>query len=380
MRRQVFRGVVASLFAIALGGCGKNEEAPAFKGPVTVEQAATVLDLSTFPLVEGSKPNWPRGVASLSYQGPGDVKSAFEFQRKKLLSFGWKELPNGSVTQQSASGMFSKKGFLVSVSVFPRSPGTMSIFIQNQGNVAPGKLPRPAGTKPVYVGDASAIYVTDAPVGATADECRRLLLADGWVSFGGAGDSSYYKQNAVRVEATVSSAPAQGGKTMISYSSMLMSADLPAPPDAKDLSYSEQTRELSFETSADQKSVVDFYKKALANSKWEPTLEHTVTIDGPSWTGSKEEMIFRNPTKDMLTLAMPKARNGKQSVSLQHQSAAEIAELERQIKEHQPEIKAKIAKERHEENARWQAEHAPKVLPKFAVALPGWRERLGNEE
>ena len=105
---------------------------------MTVEQAATVLDLSTFPLVEGSKPNWPRGVASLSYQGPGDVKSAFEFQRKKFDSLGWKELPNSSITQQSASGMFSKKGFLVSVSVFPRTPGTMSIFIQNLGNVAPG--------------------------------------------------------------------------------------------------------------------------------------------------------------------------------------------------------------------------------------------------
>jgi len=151
---------------------------------------------------------------------------------------------------------------------------------------------------------------------------------------------------------------------MISYSSMLMSADLPAPSDAEDLHYSEQTRELSFETGADQNTVVEYYKRALGGHGWQPTLEHTVTID------DKEEMIFRNPAKDMLTLAMPKARNGKQSVSLQHQSAAEIAELERQIKEHEPEIKAKIAKERAAEDARWQAEHAPKVLPKFAIALP----------
>jgi hypothetical protein len=51
--------------------------------------------------------------------------------------------------------------------------------------------------------------------------------------------------------------------------------------------------------------------------------------------------------------------------------------LERQIKEHEPEIKAKIKKERDEENARREAEHNPsrtggaQPLPKFAVTLPG---------
>jgi|GEM_PF-2578205 len=87
-------------------------------------------------------------------------------------------------------------------------------------------------------------------------------------------------------------------------------------------------------------------------------------------------MIFRNPAKDMLTLAMPPARGGKLSVSLQHQSAAEIAELERQIKEHEPEIRAKIAKQREEENALWEAEHKPRVLPKFSVTLPAEVEDL----
>jgi hypothetical protein len=338
-----------------VGSCGKNEEQAAFKGPVTVEQAASVLDLSKFPLVDGAKPPWPLGVASLSYQAPGDVKSVFEFQRKKFLALGWKELPNSSLTEQAASAMFARKGFVVSVSVYPRGePKTMSIFIQNHGNISPGKLPLPPKVKPVYVGDASAMYVTDAAVAATADACRKLLVADGWVPYGSAGDTSYYKQNAIRIEATVSSAPAQGGKTMISYSSELMSADLPASPDAADLRYSEQTRELTFETTSDQNAVVDFYKKTLAKTGWQPTLEHTVTID------DKEEMIFRNPAKDMLTLAMPSARGGQQSVSIQHQSAAEIAELDRQIKEHAPEIKAKMKAQQDEENARWEAEHSPK--------------------
>lgn len=331
-------------FALVLASCGRNSEESAFKTPVTVEQAATVLDLSKFPIVEGAKPPWPRGVASLSYEAPGNVKTVFEFQRKNILSLGSKELPNSSVTAQAASAMFLKKGFLISVSVFPHETNRISIFIQNHGNVKPGKLPLPPKVKPVYVGDASAMYVTDASVPETADACHQLLLADGWVPYGGAGDSAYYKQNAIRIEATVSKAPAQGGKTMITYSSELMSADLPAPPEATETGYSEQNRELNFETTADQNAVVDFYKKTLGKSGWQPTLDHTVEID------HKNEMIFRNPGNDMMTLAMPAARDGKLPVSLQYQSADEIAELDRQIKEHEPEIKAKIKAQQEEEN------------------------------
>src|SRR5215467_3729089 len=213
--------------------------------------------------------------------------------------------------------MFGKKGFVVSVSVFPQEPNKVLVSVQNHGNIRPGKLPVPPNVKPVYLGDLTAMYVTDAAVAETKDACRKLLLADGWVPYGGAGDSSYCIPNAMRVEATVSSAPAQGGKTMISYLGLLMSADLQAPSDAEELRYTEQTRELSFETTADQKSIVDFYRKALAQAKWEPTMDHTVEI------GGRQEMIFRNPTKDMLTLAMPPLRHRKQPASpTQHTAAA----------------------------------------------------------
>ena len=110
--------------ACALGclfGCGaKNRaaddttSADAIKTPATVEQAAKVLDLSTFPLMDGAKPLESRQVANLFYLAPGDVKKAFEFNRKAFVAQGWKELPNSSVTDQSASAMFSRNGFVVS--------------------------------------------------------------------------------------------------------------------------------------------------------------------------------------------------------------------------------------------------------------------------
>jgi hypothetical protein len=367
-------GVPVVAVCMVVCGCGGKNEESEFNGPVTTAQAATVLDLSTFPVMEGLEPAASsKAVASLMYQAPtGDVKSVFEFQRKKLVSLGWKELPNSSITAEAGSAMFAKKGFVISVSVYPSGEGKkVSVLIQNHGNVKPGKLPVPPESKPVYVGDPSAMYVTNATPDATKEATRKLLTSAGWVSYGDAGDSAYYKQNAIRVTATVGPAPAQGGKTMISYSTELMSADVPAPPDATDMRYTESHhRGLDFETGSEQNTVVEFYKRTLGAAGWQPTLDHTVEISG------QQEMIFRNPGKDMITLAMLPTRDGRSSVSVQFQSAAEVAELNRYVKEHAGKIRAKLKKEAEEEAANAQgstaeAPHRMEELPKVAVTLPG---------
>src|SRR4051812_21661863 len=89
-------------------------EEPVAKSPATVQEATRVLDLSTFPLIDGAKPPSPRHLASLNYVASGDAKTGFEFQRKTLAAQGWKELPNSSVTDQSASGTFGRSGYVVS--------------------------------------------------------------------------------------------------------------------------------------------------------------------------------------------------------------------------------------------------------------------------
>ncbi len=363
---------LAIIRAVALGGtllclsnCGpKNQTSnEPVQEPATVEQAARAIDLSTVPLVTGSKPPWPRRAAGLSYAATSDVKTAFEFHRKALTSQGWKELPNTSDTAQSASASFGKNGFVLSLSVFPNGqPREVLIGLQNQGNIKPGQLPTPPNVKPVYVGDMSAMYVTDATVPETAGTVRKLLLAQGWIPYGGAGDSAYYKRNAIQVTATVAAAPAQGGKTMISYSGEQLSADLPAPTDAEDLRYTDPTLELSFQTAANKATIVDFYRKTLATTKWEPTLDHLVQIDG------RDTMIFRNPGKDMLTLTFSSNRDGKLPVSMHFQSAAEIAELDRRIKEQAPALRAAADAERAKETAR--ETEANKPSPKVAVTLP----------
>jgi hypothetical protein len=374
------------LVACALGclfGCGPKKggaqdasSADAIKTPATVEQAAQILDLSTFPLPDGAKPPGSRQVANLLYVTTGDVKTAFEFNRKAFLAQGWKELPNSSVADQSASAMFSRSGFVVSLSVSPiGEPGSLMVTLQNLGNVKPGQLPVPPGAKPVYVGDSTAMYATEAAVPATADACRKLFLAQGWVRYGDAGDSAFFKQNANLATVTVSSAPAQGGKTMIQYSSQLISADIAAPPNVEDLRYVDQPPELTFQTAeANQDGIVDFYRKTLATAGWKSTLDHMIAFD------DKPTMIFRNPAKDMLTLSITGMLHSKLLFSVRFQSAAEIAELDRRIKEEVPKLRAaaeaKAAKEAAELAERNKVEKVAVTLPADATDVKQTRDQI----
>jgi hypothetical protein len=140
-----------------------------------------------------------------------------------------------------------------------------------------------------------------------------------------AGDVLFFKQNAVRLAARISTAPAQGGKTVIDYSTELMSVDLPAPADTVGLQYTDVNTQLFFDAKTSEQDIVGFYRPTLAKAGWEATTEKPIKID------FKDVLIFRNPKKNMLTLEMYDV-DGKTRVLLKHQSSAEAAEIERQIK------------------------------------------------
>lgn len=349
---------------VFLFGCGaKNGTANdttsegAIQTPATVEQAAKVLDLSTFPLMDGAVAAASRHVANLSYVAPGDAKKALQFNRTTFVDKGWKELPNSTVTDDSASAMFARDGFVVSLSVIPFEKDGVSVRLLNLGNVKTGKLPVLPGVKPVYVGDPTAMYSSDAAVPATADAIRNLFVAQGWVPYGNAPDTASFKQNAILVTAYISSAPAQGGKTMIQYSTQLISSDIPAPQGVDDLRYIDEPPELTFAT-MNKDAVVEFYRKALAALGWKSTMDKMVDVD------EKPTMIFRNPAGEMITLSVPyNYGGGKLGVSVRYQSAAEIAELDRRIKEEMPKLRAA-------QQAKEAKEAERNKVPKVPVTLP----------
>jgi hypothetical protein len=332
----------------------QEQEATAPK-PATVQEAAKVLDLSTFPLLEGAKAPGHRRMAELYYEGKADVKKAYEFQQKALAARGWQELPGTHVDADSAFATFAKDGFTASVMVFPgdAKKGTVKVSIGQRGNVDTAKLPIPPGTKLIYAGPASAMYVAESARDATAKACRDLLVAQGWQPYGTAGDSLIFKQNAIRLNAMISTAPAQGGKTSIQYSTGLLSADVPAPSDAVRVQYSDSTKALSFDAKSTPKVLVDFYREVLGKAGWKPTTDNTIK------NRAEEMLIFRNPQRDMLTLKFNPFENVLRG-TLEHLSAAESDELDRRAD-------AEIARRKEAERAM---ARKAKVKPTVTIALP----------
>lgn len=358
------QGVVCAIGFITIAGCGGKKSGESAgdatpKEPASPAEAAQVLDLSSFPLLEGAKAGWPRPVATLSYIAPAGVAAAFDFQKQKLTAQGWKELPGTSSTAEYASGTFGRNGFVLSVSVTPGKTGEVMVNLINHGNVRPAQLPVPTGAKATYTGDLSAIYMTDASVAETTAACQKLLSAEGWQPYGSAGPSTWFKKNGIRVNAMISEAPAQGGKTAINYSTEQLSADLPAPEGATDLRYTDETQQLRFETAAPAEAVIDFYRAALGKAGWQSTLDQPVEVDG------QPTLIFRNPGKDMITLNLARhAGAGPRPVTLHFQSAAEVAELDRRIKEEAPRQIAAAA--------------ARKAAEAQELATAGWKEEVAS--
>ncbi len=294
--------------------------------PATVAEAAKALDFMTHPTLKGAIEPVNRTVARISYSVPSDCKAAFEFHRQGLLKQKWIEQPGTTVTDQYASGMFTKEGFVASLSITPPQGelGIVNVSIMLHGNVDLQKLPKPADLKPVYVGPQVAMYSTEVSVEKTTEACRKLLLAQGWLPYGKAGETQFYKQNAVRLTAYISATADPMPKTSVSFSTEQLSADVPAPVENVQLQYSDSTKEVLFDTKESEEAIEQFYRETLTKAGWKATTDKPFKID---W---KRGLIFRNASKDMLELEMYEVEDEKVlRVIVQHQTAAEVAAIEK---------------------------------------------------
>jgi hypothetical protein len=299
--------------------------------PATVAEAAQIVDLAKLSLYPGATFSGRRRLASLYYEAPATVQAAFDFHTKQLLERGFRQDAGAQITEQYASATFLRDGFKLSLSVFPAgNAGKVNVTFTCHGNVDLASLPVPGDAKSFFVGPVSSMFLSEAPPKKVAEACRKLLLDQGWEPYGVAGDTQFFRQNAIRLSAFIAAAPAQGGKTMITYSTVLMSAELSAPPFAQNLQYADTTATLSYQTTAKLADVFGFYQKAFAKAKWEPTTTNPVQDPGKAF------QIFRNPAKDLLTLETSTILGSEQlKVSLKYQDAGEVAELDRRFKEQQ---------------------------------------------
>jgi len=328
--------------------------------PATVAEAARALDLTTFPLLPNAKTPGARLVASLSYVAPADVKSALEFQRRNLIEQKWRELPGAHISEGSANATFTRDGFHVSVAVMTvGKSGEVHVMLHNHGNVNLRKLPVPPGVTLRYGFPITADFITDAPAAETAAALKKLLVEQGWQPYGIVADTTSFKQNAVLLDARVFAPPTLPKKTVIDFTSRQLSADLPAPPSAESIDYTDEFKLLEADSPLKSDEVLAFYQKTFASAGWKPTTDKPIT------DAHRQMLIFRNPEKDMLTLTLHDG--AKTHVKLEHRSAAEVAEIDRKIK-------AQVAKAKKERDEQEKERNKPK--PKVALTLPADAQKI----
>jgi hypothetical protein len=351
--------------------------------PATVEEAVKLLDLRTFPVIESSESlRERRQIGQLIYTTNKGLAESFEFQRKHLQQLGWKELPGAdkSLADGNPQAAYTRDGFVVSMSVsettYMNKPQTY-VIIQNHGNVPTGKLPVPPGTQTHYASPQQTIYVAAAAESETAQACRQMLLDKGWKPYGKTEKTMYFKWNAVHLSADVRSFDNQPGKTYITYSTEVLSADLPLPADVDDPRYADEMKELRFQLSGNAVSkLVAFYKEELARQSFKPTTEPI--------GDQKVALVFRNDAKDMVTLDMT-VNKDLTWVEVRHYSGAEVAEMDRLHKE------AVAKRMKLEEEARrvgaedlvgadleWLEKELArrKAIPKIAIPIPGKAKKV----
>ncbi len=329
IQRMLVLAIVMGSAVLVERAFAADKPVAAASKPATVAEAAKALDLMTLPVLKGTVEPINRAVGRMSYNAPSDCKAAFEFHRQGLLKLRWTEQPGTAVTDQYASGMFTKEGFVASMSATPMGePGAVSVSIMLHGNVDLSKLPKPTDLKPVYVGPQVAMYSTEVSVEKTTEACRQLLLTQGWLPYGKAGETQFYKQNAIRLTAYISATPAPMSKTSVSFSAEQLSADVPAPTDTVQLQYSDSTKAVLFDTHETEDAIEKFYRDTLAKAGWKATTDKPFAID---W---KHGLIFRNTAKDMLELEMYPVEDEKVlRVIVKHQTAAEVAAIEKALAE-----------------------------------------------
>jgi hypothetical protein len=213
------------------------------------------------------------------------------------------------------------------------------------------KLPAPAGSKPLAVFPQTAIYVTEAGVSETVEACAKLFTGQGWVPYGGSGNTRNYKRGTDLLTIMVQSAPGQGGKTTASYTADTMTADIPAPPEAQEIQFSNTTKRLTFFSPRSPDEIAGYYRTALAADGW------TTKMEKPDKSDFRFVMIYRHPAKGML-LAEMTPTEGRSLTTVTYSTAEEVAAEQAKAAAQGAAIKAKLAKEAG----------APK--PKVLIPLP----------
>ena len=323
-RRLLPLALSLALAATALTGCGSNDmpatgttatTAATTAAPATLAEARSLLDLSRLPLPQGAEVTAAATSAATGFKTPAAVEATFAEQRASLEASGWSLTGDAQIYPQSASGVFGKNGYVLSLTVMSDGAGSM-VQMLHHGNVDLAALTPPDGVDVRFAQAISAIWETAAAPDVAASNLRATLLANGWEEYGEAGPMRYFRKNAVRLSAMTNAGP--DGKTMHNLGVELLSAQIPLPAAANRADFDSSAQTLRVHHVGPIEALVQGYSPQLATDGWKASIEAPIADEG------KQVMTWRNAADDLLMLTFAAPQGEAANVAISYQSKAQI--------------------------------------------------------
>ncbi len=295
--------------------------------PAMLAEARAVLDLTAWPLPEGAEVSADANVAALTFRTGGALEAVFAAQRSQLQAKGWTPVGDPQLYPQSASGVFRKAGFTLSLMAMPESADLVTVRLQQHGNIDLSTLAPPAGVDVRFAQAVSALWETETSAEAASAALRDALIFAGWEPYGEAGPMRYYRSNALRLSAMTAASPTPGGRTVHHLGIELLSAQIPAPPAVVIDGFDVGAQALRVFHDGPIDGLVQDYSPVLAALGWQPSLEAPTAVDG------KQVMTWRNADSDLLTLERAPPRGAQANVAIAYQTRAQLDAMNRRLDE-----------------------------------------------
>jgi hypothetical protein len=329
--------LAAGLIATAVSaGPAQALSAP---GPVIMRarELAGVMDFTKLPVLPGSKVS-RGGQAALELSVPGTVAEVATFYRKTFEGLGWKPQPrpDGLVTHsdtaETASSVLWKDKFCLSLSVLNfGGKKTTTVSLLFLGNLDTRTLPRVEGAEPLYSSQTQTIFTTEVSAAKAESELAKALTAEGWQAYsaaedrsgGNAGEHRFldFRKEGYTVHVQIGPSPANRNRTAVHYTVHALSHELPAPPEATDVRFTDERWEMRCEVPGDLKAMIAYYEKAM------PDAGYTATAR-PAATETKATLRFETEGKDVILVQLA-AAGKKTTVQMIGVPATVVAEAKK---------------------------------------------------
>ena len=283
--------------------------------PATLAETRALLDLSQLPLPHGAEATAVATSAATGFRTAAAVEATFAEQRATLEASGWSLVGDAQIYPQSASGVFGKNGYVLSLTVMPDGAGSV-VQMLHHGNVDLSTLTPPQDVDVRFAQAISAIWETAAAPDVATSTLREALIANGWEEYGEAGPMRYFRKNAVRLSAMTSAAP--DGKTMHNLGVELLSAQIPIPVSASGANFDSSAQVLRVHHVGPIEVLVESYSPQLAAEGWKTSIEAPIDDEG------KRVMTWRNATDDLLVLTFAAPQGEAANVAISYQSRSQI--------------------------------------------------------